>query len=165
MKTLHIHSYSVTLEGAGWPFTVNSSIMHPKKIKRFTVLRSPHIDKKSRDQLEQQIRKSTIIMVDHNKINCQEGDPAHLSTRCEPIFTSPAISHSHLRSNDREERPISLPTATTNQTGGVIKGMIHPTLIIDGFAPSASPTSHLEKLPVGVRLRLDLTEIRFALRA
>jgi|LauGreDrversion4_2_1035121.scaffolds.fasta_scaffold73554_1 hypothetical protein len=154
MKTLHIHSYSVTLEG--WPFSVNSglAIMHPKKIKRFTVLRSPHIDKKSRDQLEQQIRKSSIIMVDHNKIGCQPNG----ATRCEPVFTSPATPHS--RSNDRVQT-IS-KTAATNQTGGVIKGMIHPTLIIDGFAPSASPTSHLEKLPVGVRLRLDLTEIRFA---
>jgi len=61
--------------------------MHPKKIKRFTVLRSPHIDKKSRDQLEQQIRKSSIIMVDHNKIGCQPSG----ATRCEPVFTSPAI--------------------------------------------------------------------------
>ena len=51
-------------------------------------------------------------------------------------------------------------TNAHNQTNGqetspsLIKGVIHPTLILD--------QGSLEKLPVGVRIRLDLTEIRFA---
>lgn len=34
----------------------------PTKIKRFTVLKSPHVNKKSRDQFEMKIYKSIIIL-------------------------------------------------------------------------------------------------------
>jgi len=35
-------------------------IFLPKKITRFTVLRSPHVDKKSREQFERRIHKRVI---------------------------------------------------------------------------------------------------------
>ena len=139
MKTLlssplHIHSYSVTLEGwSHTPYGATENNVLPKKIKRFTVLRSPHIDKKSRDQFEQKIRKNSIIMVNHNRVKTKV-------TAADTIPQSGTNAHNQI--NGQETSP------------SLIKGVIHPTLILD--------QGSLEKLPVGVRIRLDLTEILFA---
>ena len=40
---------------------VNLNVYLPKKIERFTVLTSPHVDKKARDQFEQRVYKRVFI--------------------------------------------------------------------------------------------------------
>lgn len=44
--------------------TVRGPIPMPTKIEKFTVLRSPHIDKKSREQFERRTHKRLIDIVD-----------------------------------------------------------------------------------------------------
>jgi small subunit ribosomal protein S10 len=44
--------------------SVSGPIPLPTKIQRWTVLRSPHIDKKSREQFEQRTHKRVIDIVD-----------------------------------------------------------------------------------------------------
>lgn len=43
---------------------VNGPVPLPRRIERFTVLRSPHIDKKSREQFEIRTHKRLIDIVD-----------------------------------------------------------------------------------------------------
>lgn len=44
--------------------TISGPILLPTKIKRYTVLRSPHVDKKSREQFEMRIHKRLIEIID-----------------------------------------------------------------------------------------------------
>ena len=46
--------------------TISGPILLPVKIRKYTVLRSPHTDKKSRDQFEIRIYKRLIYIVDAN---------------------------------------------------------------------------------------------------
>ena len=46
--------------------TVRGPIPLPTRIERFTVLRSPHIDKKSREQFEMRTHKRVLDIVDPN---------------------------------------------------------------------------------------------------
>ena len=43
---------------------VRGPVPLPNKIERFTVLRSPHVDKKSREQFELQTHKRLVDIVD-----------------------------------------------------------------------------------------------------
>ena len=40
--------------------TISGPILLPTKQKRYTILRSPHVDKKSREQFEQRIHKRLV---------------------------------------------------------------------------------------------------------
>ncbi|MFN3966960.1 MAG: 30S ribosomal protein S10 [Endomicrobiia bacterium] len=44
--------------------TISGPVLLPTKIKRYTVLRSPHVDKKSREQFEMRIHKRLIEIID-----------------------------------------------------------------------------------------------------
>lgn len=57
---------------------INSKVSLPRKIKKFTLLRSPHIDKKSREQFEIRTYKRLVIFSD---VNTSQLDKfvAHLS--------------------------------------------------------------------------------------
>ena len=46
---------------------VSGPIPLPKKIKKYTINRSPHVDKKSRDQLETRTYKNVIIIMPTNQ--------------------------------------------------------------------------------------------------
>lgn len=46
-----------------------SKVSLPRKIKKFTILRSPHIDKKSREQFEIRIYKRLVVFNNTNIIN------------------------------------------------------------------------------------------------
>ncbi|ADM89824.1 putative 30S ribosomal subunit protein S10 [Candidatus Zinderia insecticola CARI] len=46
-----------------------SEVFLPTKIERFNLLRSPHIDKKSRDQLEIRTHKRFLYILNNKKIN------------------------------------------------------------------------------------------------
>lgn len=48
-------------------FTEIKQQIHPKKSKKITVLRSPHIDKKSREQFQIQSHKKTLSISIENK--------------------------------------------------------------------------------------------------
>ncbi|MCB1159636.1 MAG: 30S ribosomal protein S10 [Leptospiraceae bacterium] len=47
--------------------TVSGPIPLPTKIERFTVLRSPHVNKKSREQFEMRTHKRLIDILDTNE--------------------------------------------------------------------------------------------------
>jgi small subunit ribosomal protein S10 len=44
--------------------TISGPVLLPVKIRRYTVLRSPHVDKKSREQFEIRIHKRLIDILD-----------------------------------------------------------------------------------------------------
>lgn len=44
--------------------TISGPVLLPTQIKKYTVLRSPHTDKKSRDQFEMRIHKRLVDIVD-----------------------------------------------------------------------------------------------------
>lgn len=46
--------------------SISGPVPLPTRITRFTVLRSPHVDKKSREQFEQRIHKRLIYIIDVN---------------------------------------------------------------------------------------------------
>ncbi len=46
---------------------ISGPIPLPTEIKRYTVLRSPHIDKKSREQFEVRIHKRLIELIEPNR--------------------------------------------------------------------------------------------------
>jgi ribosomal protein S10 len=48
--------------------TYFKSIKLPKKIQKFTVLRSPHVNKKSREQFETRIYKQVFILISAESI-------------------------------------------------------------------------------------------------
>ena len=43
---------------------ISGPVLLPTKIKRYTVLRSPHVDKKSREQFEMRIHKRLVEIID-----------------------------------------------------------------------------------------------------
>jgi len=47
--------------------TVRGPIPLPNKIEKFTVLRGPHVDKKSREQFEIRTHKRLLDIVEHNQ--------------------------------------------------------------------------------------------------
>ncbi|MBU2567177.1 MAG: 30S ribosomal protein S10 [Elusimicrobia bacterium] len=44
--------------------TISGPILLPTQIKKYTVLRSPHVDKKSREQFEMRIHKRLLEIID-----------------------------------------------------------------------------------------------------
>jgi len=44
--------------------TISGPVLLPTEIKRYTVLRSPHADKKSREQFEMRVHKRLIEIID-----------------------------------------------------------------------------------------------------
>jgi len=44
--------------------TISGPVLLPTEIKKYTVLRSPHVDKKSREQFEMRIHKRLIDIID-----------------------------------------------------------------------------------------------------
>lgn len=60
-----------------WKFTLNyfnisySIVGLPTTIRRYTVLRSPHIDKKARDQWEQRQHSFYFIFLEQNQLKLQ----------------------------------------------------------------------------------------------
>ena len=44
--------------------SISGPILLPTDIKRYTVLRSPHVDKKSREQFEMRIHKRLVEIID-----------------------------------------------------------------------------------------------------
>ena len=43
---------------------ISGPVLLPTRIKKYTVLRSPHVDKKSREQFEMRIHKRLIEIID-----------------------------------------------------------------------------------------------------
>ena len=44
--------------------SISGPILLPTDIKRYTVLRSPHVDKKSREQFEMKVHKRLVEIID-----------------------------------------------------------------------------------------------------
>lgn len=59
---------TVTRSGA----TIAGPVLLPTQIKKYTVLRSPHTDKKSRDQFEIRIHKRLVDIVDPSPKTVEE---------------------------------------------------------------------------------------------
>lgn len=65
LKSYHPHYLNKFLTFVSKKFQGYLSVMHkhvflPKHIERFTVLRSPHVHKKARDQFERQIHQRLL---------------------------------------------------------------------------------------------------------
>lgn len=79
MYTIHLSLKSFTLDSLNrtenyllplFSFLGANNVKHqnnPKKCKKITVLRSPHIDKKSREQFQQVTHKKTLTLCFDNK--------------------------------------------------------------------------------------------------
>lgn len=51
---------------------ISGPVLLPVKIKKYTVLRSPHVDKKSREQFEMRIHKRLIDILDPTPTTVEE---------------------------------------------------------------------------------------------
>ena len=62
--------------------TIKGPIPLPTKIERYTVLKSPHIDKKSREQFETRTHKRLIDIIEPTPTDCRGFNEIRLSIRC-----------------------------------------------------------------------------------
>jgi small subunit ribosomal protein S10 len=61
---LYLNNFILTAQKKFSEFSIthNKHVFLPKKVERFTVLRSPHVDKKARDQFERITHKRLLFL-------------------------------------------------------------------------------------------------------
>jgi len=96
----------------------------PTRINKFTVLRSPHVHKKSREQFEMRTHKRLIDIIDptpdvmdalYKLAPGMEVDPSSYYFRCAPTFETPPGPHDWLT------RHVFVGVGARLETGNVIR--------------------------------------------
>ena len=82
---------------------VRGPIPLPTRIEKFTVLRSPHIDKKSREQFEIRTHKRLLDIVDPTPQTVDALMKLDLSAGVDVEIKLGAVSYTHLRAHETRE--------------------------------------------------------------